>query len=444
MPDDTSNEEEPSAKRMRGQSSFVTMRGALENVFNEHPVEYWVPWGLSPDDSTGEAFKYTSEHGRIARGQFLALPEGPLLDIASFLAPHELDNYLSLNKALAQGLSKTDSAHKMRLASCIGYYSILKIYADRVQTCIVGGWTKMISFLTAAAHKLQDMYNGYEVHRLHRALVAEQIIGVVCNFQGLLPYHPMHMDVTPDMDQYEANRQPQELNIDGAFPDYNDDEHLPHVHWGDLSRTAMFEYGSVPPKRSHTQDVHSEDGRLTSCREEARVSRGLLPVILIYREEDDGNEIGIGFGGGSKDNEQRVFQWEESWTPNDEGDEAPSWTSELCAAAEFPRSIVATFCLDMRQEHTSRGDYYHKYWRELAWLWAHHIPPFDIQDKKTWLGIIKNCETKIRVDNRTNYGTDDPFGRKKDDDSLFAYVRAVVGGNQNYTIAKASSYVESG
>ena len=77
-------------------------------------------------------------------------------------------------------------------------------------------------------------------------------------------------------------------------------------------------------------------------------------------------------------------------------------------------------------------------------VWAHNIPPFDIQDKRTWLGIIKNCETKIRVDNRTNYGTDDPFGRKKDDDSLFAYVRAVVGGNQNYTIAKASSYVESG
>ena len=440
----TAAEEEPSAKRIRGQSSFVTMRGALENIFNEHPVEHWVPWGLPLDDSTA-AFMYTLERGRIACGQFLALPEGVLLDVASFLAPHELDNYLSLNKALAKGLSRTDSAHKLRLASCIGYYSILKIYADKVQTCVVGGWAQMVSFLTAAAHKLQTMYDGFEVHKLHRALIAEQIIGVVCNFQGLLPYHPMHMDVTPGMNQYEADRQPQELDIDAAFPDYNDDEHLPHVHWGDLSRTEMFEYGSVPPRRSHTPDMHSgADGRL--AREEARVSRGLLPVILIYREEDDGNEIGIGFGGGSKDNEQRVFQWEESWAhDNDDGDgdEAPSWTSGLCAAAEFPKSIVATFCLDMRQEHTSRGDYYRKYWREFTWLWAHNIPPFDKQGAQTWLAIIKNCEAKVRVDNRTNYGTDDPFGRKRDDDSLFAYVRAVIGGDQDYAIAKASSYVDS-
>jgi len=364
----------------------------------------------------------------------MALPEGPLLEIASFLAPHELDNYFGLNKALAKGLSKTDSAYNLRLASCISYYSILKIYADKVADHVHGGWSQTISFLTAAAHKLQIMYDGYEVHKLHRALIAEQVIGVVCNFQGLLPYHPVHMDVTPGMHQYEANRQPQELDIDVAFPDYNDDEHLPHVHWGDLSRSQMFEYGSVPPKRSQI---------LVSTREEARVSRGLLPVILIYRQEDDGNEIGIGFGAGANDNEQRVYQWEESWITNDDGDEAPSWTSSISPASEFPASIVATFCLDMRQEHTSRGDYYRKYWRELAWLWAHNIPPFDKQDVQTWLTIIQNCQTKIRVDYRTNYGTDDPFGRKKDDDSLFAYVRGVFGGNQDYAVAKASSYVES-
>ena len=431
-------ESEPSAKRIRGQSSFVTLRGALENIFNEHPVERWVPWGL-PADS---AASYLNERGRLRCGQFQSLPEGLLLEIASFLAPHELDDYLGLNRAFAKGLSKTDSAYKIRLASCISYYSILKIYADKVQGSVLGGWPQMISFLTAAAHKLQIMYDGYEVHKLHRALIAEQIIGVVCNFQGLLSHHPMHMNISVGSDQYEANRQPQELDIDNIFPDYNDDEHLPHVHWGDLSRSVMFEDGSVPPARSHTRDMYATDDELR--REQARVSKGLLPVILIYREEDDGNEIGIGFGGESADNEQRVYQWEESWAANNDGDEAPSWISGLHSSAEFPESIVATFCLDMRQETTSRGDYYRKYWREFAWLWAHKIPPFDTQDATTWQAIIHNCETKVRVDNRTNYGTDDPFGRKKDDNSLFKYVRDILGGNQDYSIAKATSYVDLG
>ena len=88
--------------------------------------------------------------------------------------------------------------------------------------------------------------------------------------------------------------------------------------------------------------------------------------------------------------------------------------------------------------------YYRKHVRELAWLWAHRIGPFDDEERSRypfWQSVLGATEEKIERDNQTNYGTDDPFGRKKEDDALFSYVRSVLSGsNPNYLVASPEDY----
>ena len=424
---------EPNPKRYRttkafelssassNETSFISLRDSLEDLFNQHPVEHWTPWGLPRG----------AIRGAIPPGVFSSLPEGLVFDIASYLAPHELGYFFLSDKAMYQ-TSKTDSGYKLRLTSCIRYFAILKVYADSVRTSVVGGWQVAVMVLTKLAHKLQILYSGFEVHKLHRCLIVEQLIGTVCNFQGLLPFHPNHLNIdqTDDTGRYEPDRGSQPLGIERAFLEYDNDEHLPRIHYGDISMEAMWDVGRLPPECSNIDDtIHPN--------EIDRVKRQLLPMILIYREEEDGNEVGIGFGGPADQNQLRVCQWEADYDDDDE----PTWLSGLHNTAEFPASIVATYCMDMHQERTSQG-FYRKYIRELAWLWAHRVAPIDDQDSVHWVLTLRKEEQRIRTENLTEFGTEDPFDQKTEDDALFAYACDVVGGgNRNYNIASPNEYL---
>jgi len=327
--------------------------------------------------------------------------------------------------------SKTDSGYKLRLTSCIRYFAILKVYADSVRTSVVGGWPVAVMELTKLAHKLQRLYNGFEVHKLHRCLIVEQLIGTVCNFQRLLPFHPNHPNIDQTDDRYEPDRGSQPLHMESAFLEYDNDENLlPGIHYGDISIETMWDFPRVPPDYSNIDDtVHPN--------EIDRVKRRLLPVILIYREEEDGDEVGIGFGGPTNQNQLRVCQWETDYNDDDE----PTWLSNLHNTAEFPASIVATYCMDMRRERTSQG-FYRKYVRELAWLWAHRVAPFDDQDSVNWVSTLRREEQRIRTENLTEFGTEDPFDQKKTEDALFAYACDVIGGgNISYNIASPNEYL---
>ena len=97
--------------------------------------------------------------------------------------------------------------------------------------------------------------------------------------------------------------------------------------------------------------------------------------------------------------------------------------------------------MDMHQERTSQG-FYRKYIRELAWLWAHRVAPIDDQDSVHWVLTLRKEEQRIRTENLTEFGTEDPFDQKTEDDALFAYACDVVGGgNRNYNIASPNEYL---
>ena len=179
---------------------------AIDEYFDEQDFEEWTirrPWDLVREPEGDEDSKQPRKKVKTDvinnASTSVTFSDDTWVQIASFLDPHDIDSLAVSWKAPHSALkypapttisSATTSCNaapetlpslRVRLESVFRYFFILKLYADQLQT-LQYKWLDIVKLFTAVAKYMQYKYGAtYEVHPIHRALVAEGVLERLCN-----------------------------------------------------------------------------------------------------------------------------------------------------------------------------------------------------------------------------------------------------------------------
>ena len=357
---------------------------------------------------------------------------------ASFLDPHEIDNWATTCKAARAVLSYSDADRKLRpsfsvrLQSVFDYFRILKMYADQLER-LEYDWAVIVKLFTFVAHEMQKRYgNRYEVHPLHRALVAESILEQLCNRpEACGTMAVFRDDIQPWLDGYgqrnsnnplnhfrrDAKKQDlSTINIFASSTEWS-------VSLGDPEKEQDAPEGFLKAWLQHASENISNYNE----HEAEAISDGRCPVIWIFSWNDsNGSDSGIFFHGEKR--ETQIKQW---WPYYDSHtNDAPPILPWRNSDRTF-KGLVHYFLLlpgvMMDGEELGCGQQLFR----MAWLKAHGIAPFNQEHNA--------LDWKLAMDSITEEDDEDQ-GVPLDVDLIHANVRAAAIDGL-LPMAKASDYV---
>lgn len=356
-----------------------------------------------------------------------------LLGIASYLDPDEIVDYFASCRTLRSVPStcSDDAVFAARLGSVLGYFSVLRVYADMVVGSVEGGWPAVVRFLTYVSRRLRRLYGSFQVPLLHRALLGELTLGRMCSDgESLLCFAELSPQGDDDRyresdDDFRANlylppvdsqQRPSFRQCFAEDPDYDGEVYghmlRPFVFLGDIDSTfnrhSRTELGNWLKRiQSEVDREGTEPPSWLGPNRIARIRQGLLPVVWIFnRTSTEPQENRIGFLVPEDDDSGlTVCDWSRE-EPEDHPEECPGSDSEVdtmqCCQVPWvgrTRSMVEYFCTEV-ESHIYGLSVDHKpthidQLQRFAWLRAHRIPPFDIagsDNVRYWEDVINMQE----------------------------------------------------
>jgi len=235
--------------------------------------------------------------------QLISFPDACLLRTASYLDPHEIHNFFSASLNLHNvTIRNVQAFQKLQISSVITYFSILKCYADLVETNVEGGWKSLILFLAKVSQLLQCLYGDVRVPKLHRALLGEKILG---NLVGtpMLPWKPTTIINTHAGEEKKKKQRPSLARCIGGdtvaslacHVKYQDNILLGDINtsflgspyeqsWKTKMNTYLAQTKSQVPSSSSSSSTKKyeldQDGK-------HRLQKGLVPIIWLWETNNE-------------------------------------------------------------------------------------------------------------------------------------------------------------
>jgi hypothetical protein len=436
---------------------------AIDKFFAEQEVEKWRirrPLDLKEDDEE-DSKKPLSKKIKVDAADATSTVTGvPSLSseswvqIASFLDPHDIDSLAvswktpySALKYPARATAATSTtvtstpetlpALRVRLESVFRYFSILKMHADQLQK-LGYKWVDIIKLFTGVAKYMQHKYGAtYEVHPIHRALVAEGILVRLCNHAigTLLPIlHGYNNRNSGDAEatKVSLNRVPVPATTDPPMSNLLQRNTIYGDEWvislGDPSQLRNTE---DPENFINTWLVNAKEKHLNDPKvkytfaERKAILEHRCPVVWLfdYPGDSNGYEVGIMVD----DSNNTTFH---NWSPyyGEYGQAPRFWQKGGPEMVENLKSVAHYVLLypgvSMGGETLGPGQRLFR----LAWLQAHGFPHNIIED---WESAIATIQEEDDEDN----------GPCIEVDVIRANVKAMmVAKESKFGLAKSGDY----